>query len=494
MIGYTSNAQARFAELAAKLEEDEIRRADYFDEAIRIYEGFDDRRQAQRLRDLRDNPPEEDTAWKLAPGVGLGLRLGNAAVLIRLDIDNDGDRRSVPSMISRDDFSLIEELSGGTLVPHGFTKLFSHNWMEASCQLGRFFGAEADRPHDLPDAIAVAQSIRIESDDVLLQALPLELARLEPGDQILCELAVRSVVYRASTREQSEFARVRWLQTALSKLTEQTSLPTDGKFGPGTRGALAEFQTGAGLEADGRVSDETLAAMGGQLRDAAPPPRVLVVAASDADDRTHLRGVSRWGVRWDEIYRQHGCEAEGCSSLDAKYLEVLLQSFRPRVLHICCPLQEDPSLGGVYLDLSGADANTGDRMTGKKLSRLLASASEGSAEPIVILDVPWPSQELEAVRQLFLRNAFGMELFRGCRLGNVLCAGLVVSGKPTLETEERCHDFAKLIRTEDSWKTLVQKTHRAMPAGNFSLLEALPNATALFTHDPTLPLTGSFTR
>jgi putative chitinase len=57
-----------------------------------------------------------------------------------------------------------------------------------------------------------------------------------------------------------------WLQVSLNKLGADPDLVPDGDFGPLTAAALKAFQASKGLNADGRVSDETFAAIEQALR------------------------------------------------------------------------------------------------------------------------------------------------------------------------------------------------------------------------------------
>ncbi len=58
--------------------------------------------------------------------------------------------------------------------------------------------------------------------------------------------------------------RVQLLQAALRKLGRYTGL-IDGKYGPGTRDAVSDFQRGAGLTRDGKAGKQTLLAIEGRL-------------------------------------------------------------------------------------------------------------------------------------------------------------------------------------------------------------------------------------
>jgi peptidoglycan hydrolase-like protein with peptidoglycan-binding domain len=61
------------------------------------------------------------------------------------------------------------------------------------------------------------------------------------------------------------------IQTALKNAGYYTSV-VDGKFGPMSKKAVAEFQKANGLEADGKVGPKTWAVLGKYLNPAPPAP------------------------------------------------------------------------------------------------------------------------------------------------------------------------------------------------------------------------------
>src|SRR5215216_3700272 len=69
-----------------------------------------------------------------------------------------------------------------------------------------------------------------------------------PFDRVLNETDRRSPAY------------VRWVQESLNRVSS-AGLTADGRFGPGTRGAVQVFQRGHGLPADGVVGPRTEAVL-----------------------------------------------------------------------------------------------------------------------------------------------------------------------------------------------------------------------------------------
>jgi putative chitinase len=56
-----------------------------------------------------------------------------------------------------------------------------------------------------------------------------------------------------------------WLQVSLNKLGVDPPLVPDGSYGPLTAAAVKDFQESQGLDADGKVGPETLAAIDAAL-------------------------------------------------------------------------------------------------------------------------------------------------------------------------------------------------------------------------------------
>lgn len=63
-------------------------------------------------------------------------------------------------------------------------------------------------------------------------------------------------------------------------------------------------------------------------------------------------------------------------------------------------------------------------LTARLIDSFLRTLPETELKPLVILDPPRPSTRLDAVRQLFLRNAFAAELYRLGNAPTVLGLGL----------------------------------------------------------------------
>ncbi|MBF6561467.1 MAG: peptidoglycan-binding protein, partial [Candidatus Binataceae bacterium] len=59
-----------------------------------------------------------------------------------------------------------------------------------------------------------------------------------------------------------------WLQTSLNRLGTEPPLIIDGSFGPLTAAAVTAFQQAHGLEADGKLSPQTVASIEQALAEA----------------------------------------------------------------------------------------------------------------------------------------------------------------------------------------------------------------------------------
>ena len=155
----------------------------------------------------------------------------------------------------------------------------------------------------------------------------------------------------------------------------------------------------------------------------------------------------------------------------------------PAILHVCLGLGEDPSLG-VYLDL-GETRGKGKFlrfMTVSALDELLKGYPETELKPLILLDPPTPPSRTEAVRQLFLRNAFASELFR---MGNApVVLGMGLGSGPNIG------DTVRAIVNDLTWGLVVgevvDRVRRSAPRDPSAELDdlLLPAGIALFTDDP----------
>jgi cellulose synthase operon protein C len=254
--------------------------------------------------------------------------------------------------------------------------------------------------------------LRLRIEDVVLGSIPWELARTPDGRSLALHPAVRWL-YRTTRSDEPSPEDVRGLQVALREALGRP-LPIDGILGPATVSALAEFQKGNGLPPSGVADRSTRAALGvhaGRTRS------VALVTASRAVEELAYRGSSQAGLPLAFFYSRAGLDVRELGNTDLDVLKM-----RPaRIIHITAAITEARG-GGVELDF-GADpeGRYGKAMKGLPRDYLGSSALDHALrgiapKPIVILDIPAPPSDTEAVTQLFLRNAFAGDLLA---LGNV---------------------------------------------------------------------------
>jgi tetratricopeptide (TPR) repeat protein len=374
-------------------------------------------------------------------------------------------------------------------LPEGFAPLsavlaFAENW--------KSFGIQARdlllQPAELVELAAAKQAppdLRLEILLRGLQALPWEflLQSEEPLTFLAGSEAVRHF-YRAAPLPGSQPVPIKWIQQALRRLGE-TTLAEDGVDSIHLRDALHAFQAKEGLSLTGQANAETRWMLDRHLRglSATVEPLVLLIAPSRKEQVIRARGfVAQQGIDLVTLYHQHDFQVfqVTAAELNAEKLRDMLAGRTPAIIHVSAGLEEGPSLGS-YFHLDGWGSDPGF-LTVSFLDDFLKELPETELPPLVILDPPRPPSVVEAVRQLFLRNAFAADLFRLSHAPLLLGTGL---GRPeALET--LIGTVIAMIAAGHSLGAVADLIRRSAEEPDQRELEGLLYlaGTALFAHDP----------
>lgn len=189
----------------------------------------------------------------------------------------------------------------------------------------------------------------------------------------------------------------------------------------------------------------------------ARPLRVVVVQPGVAEQERRRRGFERVSRRTlVEIYKSHGLRAKLAAASNRDALIVLLAEL-PHIVHLQLPIVERyRQLRIAFGEDDGADLS---------VEALLAAwPAAATWRPLIILDPPRPSDDLETARQLLLRNGFATELFTTGRARGVLCTGLFEPASAELCAERLAHTMSSNPPVR-SMLTLVQ---RELPGDRFA--------------------------
>ncbi len=335
---------------------------------------------------------------------------------------------------------------------------------------------------------------RLVIDHPGLSSLPWEFM-LRSGGLLEPSAGLRTIhhFYRSAGIPGTSPVPLAWLRSALRELADP-GLRDEQTESPRLRQAISTVQSEEGLEqtgvADARTRwsiDRRLRGLRGQLARV-----VLLVTASGADGGSS-QGSSAPRAMLSRTYGKYDFEIVTASSqgLSFESLRSQLQGKTLAVVHVAAGLNEALSLG-VHFDLSPASAPTKRSastastpqasLTVKSLDAFLKSLPETEQRPLVILDPPRPSQRLEAVRQLFLRNAFAAELHR---LGNApIVLGTGLGGLQNLET--LIVTVISLAAAGHPVGFIADTIRQSTPVEGKPRLDDLlyPLGIALFAHDP----------
>ncbi len=350
------------------------------------------------------------------PVHGLSLRLaGGDAPLAGVDVGSKADPlwQRLPSAEQPAPLELVTTLE--------------EDWDIFAKSLGGFVA-----PSDVIRLVQIASDpksfdLRLESGDPVIAPLPWELATLVAIEPFRADPSRPRYGYRSvGSASGSNSVMLGWLRSALRQLIDP-GLAVYGGDETRLRQALVVFQQREGLKATGQADAETRWLIDRRLRSLRnhPPRAVLLIADIQ-------RGQDR-SLNLDRVkltYRELGFELITVEAAEA-ILSASRRALEGKVLclvHVIAQLVTAPSIG---VNFAFGAGNGGDgrssggwALSAKLLDEFLRSLPESDVKPWIVLDPPRPSSRVEAVRQLFLRNAFAAELFRSGNSPTVLAAGL----------------------------------------------------------------------
>jgi cellulose synthase operon protein C len=274
------------------------------------------------------------------------------------------------------------------------------------------------------DAGAEPGAVRLESDDIAAQALLWELAVPRSHDTEQRSVPWPYLVYRS---QPTAAARIdtRWLQRALISLGHD--IPVDGVLGPATLDTLGAYSV-AGFP----VSLDVRAEMERQLFTASADRPVAVLLRPEAWVESAVS--SHWDSGFDvtDLYAQFGFAVRTVQNLSE--IQPPGDLGQIAVLHITGRM--DIRGGAPYFDFSPADMQDrlgfkarGTDVRPKDIGRWLRGCRPG-AEPVVVLDPPYPGSPYDVPWQLVLRNMFAATLFAEAAAPAIVATGVRSIGAP----------------------------------------------------------------
>ncbi len=299
------------------------------------------------------------------------------------------------------------------------------DWPALRNELSRkLFGDPAWHRNDLSSL----RALRLQSDELVLQAMPWELA--VPPER-LAEVLDRTwptVAYR-SLPEVAGRADTRWLQRGL--VASGHEMPVDGVIGPLTLAGLQLFAPHTAIPISLAAREMLSQVMNRPPRyrrpapDGGQPPVAVVlrpdpVAVGDGSRSAEL------GVDTADVYRLAGLEVTSAASLAD--LPSHRHELRVAVLHLSARMDmigTDP-----HFDFSPTDSPDrlrrkalGHYVRPKDVARWLRGQTAGT-EPLIVLDPPAPASPYDVPWQLWLRNLFAAALFTEASGATIIATGV----------------------------------------------------------------------
>jgi hypothetical protein len=347
--------------------------------------------------------------------------------------------------------------------------------MRAPSAFRRALGQILDTANFMPGSWDMSgRDIAIRIHDGALQTLPWELG----ADRGASELtAAFRRTYRPSTRGGQDLRGVRALQIVLN-LRSDAGLNVDGVRGPSTALAI-EMSPDASLQGSSMIGQEAASSMH-SARLNGMRPVVVILRPALSSDRRRSDSLER-------RYRLAGLEPQVVLVSHAAMLAELLRREPPPVaVHVAGTIVSTG--GATAVDLSSSGFTRADQLasqvTAADLDRTLRAVPATWPSPIVVLEVPRPTGQLETLDQLLLRNCFAGDLFALGGARAVLATGLARSASRLQEVlvETLAHgypigDVAQSIRQN----SVSRKDERRED-------EIAAAATAVWTDDPGLRL------
>ena len=299
--------------------------------------------------------------------------------------------------------------------------------------------------------------------------------------------------YRSSAPAAGSLESVKWLQTALRRLTK-LEIAVDGVLGRQTtkilnnlKGKIKDYGGDAASDKLSRYIDRELKAQKDFRR-----AKVLIVSPRIEQQISQSRGVSYSSASIEKVYASARFAPKTLWWSEIEHLKNLLTEYQPDVLHVVSSFRALPGGGQVYFDF-GFDADYSMQRMSKSASEpvqpsaafvndSLALLPDSKLRPLVILDAVCPPDPRETVLQLLYRNAFAAELFQLGNASGIIASGL--SANPVLRewlTNSLVNYLSKTESFGDTVNFLKKDFYSADPQDGSTIA-----GIALFTNDPAL--------
>jgi peptidoglycan hydrolase-like protein with peptidoglycan-binding domain len=294
--------------------------------------------------------------------------------------------------------------------------------------------------------------VRLRLRTPSLEAVPWEMAG-SSGLRLTEHRGVRSL-YRGPAAPTVDVVEIRSVQAGLR--LAGLDVPEDGTLGPDTHDAIAAFQRREGLHDTGHPDPVTVQLLHRWLCGA----RTVTVVRLRS---TRAQAKGSWSATpIERLYGSFGFDVHALQSPGLGQTIDALRSTPTVIVHISTPLLETG--GSVALDVAteptSRTAGAGDQ-PGWLTAAALDHAFQGPLPaPIVVLDPPRPTSEVDSVVQLLLRNTFAGELFA---LGNTRA----VFGVGLAALEEQDRQYTALLEPLAEGARLGDVIRRVREAGSY---------------------------